>query len=127
MTLHASRSVPALALSTACMLAVVSLGGCASGGAAADPAAAALLADNSPVNGTQATLVVKGMSCPLCANNIDTQLRRLSGVTDVHIDMSTGFVTVDLLAGPPSSRPTRSALAKAVANTGFTLVEIRTQ
>lgn len=127
MTRHADRSVPALALSAAGLLAVVTLGGCASSGAAADPAAAALLADNSPVSGTQATLVIKGMSCPLCANNIDTQLRRLNGVTDVQIDMSTGFVTVDLLAGPPSSRPTRSALAKAVANTGFTLVEIRTQ
>ena len=68
-----------------------------------------------------ATLLVHGMGCPQCANNVDRQLLKVPGVESVKVDMGTGNVTVDL---SPSNPPTREQLAKAIDETGFTLVSI---
>jgi copper chaperone CopZ len=81
--------------------------------------------DHRPIEGDSATLVVRGLSCPKCANNVNLQLEKVAGVGETHIDMGTGEVRVrfDRLA---MQRPSRAALAQAIADAGFTLVEIRT-
>jgi Cu+-exporting ATPase len=68
-----------------------------------------------------ATLHVKGMSCPLCANNIDKQLLRVPGVTGVTVDLGTGQVRARLV---PDNPPGRQALARAIEQSGFTLERI---
>jgi copper chaperone CopZ len=78
---------------------------------------------DSPIEASTATLVVHGMSCPLCANNVDKQLLRVPGVQTVEIDMGDGTVRVQLADEP---RPSKADLARAVEQTGFTLVSIDT-
>lgn len=78
-----------------------------------------------PAAGTSsptALVWVNGMGCPLCANNVDQQLKALRGVEDVTINLGTGLVQVAL---SPTTPPTEAQLAKAVQNTGFTLVSIQ--
>ena len=71
---------------------------------------------------TTAIVWVNGMGCPLCATNVDQQLRRVPGVTSVAINLGTGMVTVGVDAAQP---PAESALAQAVRDSGFTLVGIQ--
>jgi copper chaperone CopZ len=82
---------------------------------AADPA------DQTPIAAPQAVLWVKGLSCPLCASGIDKQLLRVPGVQKVDVDLGTGRVAAAFAAEP---RPSRSQLAKAVRDAGFTLDRI---
>ena len=82
------------------------------------PAAAAA----APLTGSSATLIVYGMSCPLCANNVDKLLMTVPGVESVRVDMGTGEVKVALA---PEARVTSAQLAKAVNDSGFTLKEVR--
>ncbi len=66
-------------------------------------------------------LTVYGLSCPLCSNNLDGQLRNIAGVEEVSIDLKTGAVTVRLAEG---HSVTSGDLARAVKNAGFTLKDI---
>ena len=68
------------------------------------------------------TLVVHGMSCPKCISNVELQLTRISGITHPVVDMKNGFVRVEVAGG---TAPTKDAIANAIADSGFTLVEIR--
>lgn len=68
-----------------------------------------------------AVLLVHGLSCPLCANNIDAQLLKVPGVQAVAADLATGRVEVTF---DPTHPPTRGALIAAVDESGFTLVNI---
>jgi len=92
------------------------------GDAEASPASAAkgetAAAGETKIHGPSATLVVFGMSCPLCANNVDKQLLAVHGVKDVKVDMGTGHVRVGL---DPAAGVTRQQLAAAVDRSGFTL------
>ena len=67
-------------------------------------------------------LTVYGLSCPLCSNNLDGQLRRIPGVANARIDLKTGAVTVTFTDG---HRVTRADLGKAVEDAGFTLKDIQ--
>jgi len=67
-------------------------------------------------------VIAYGLSCPLCANNLDSQLADVDGVEGSSIDLSSGEVTV-LLAENHSVSP--YDLAAAVADAGFTLKEIK--
>ena len=40
------------------------------------------------------TYMIKGMTCAHCVNSVSTELRRLSGVTDVRVDLAAGIATV---------------------------------
>jgi len=95
--------------------------------AAATPASAPVASadPNAPLRGSAAVLVVNGMSCPKCANNIHVSLSQVPGVADSAIDLQTGRVTVtfDKLA---KFHPSQAALAKVVKDSGFTLVSIET-
>lgn len=68
-----------------------------------------------------ATMYVKGMSCPLCANNIDKQLLAVGGVEKVTINLGKGTVIARLM---PINPPTRAQLEKAISESGFTLERI---
>jgi copper chaperone CopZ len=74
------------------------------------------------IAGDRAVLVVHGMSCPLCANNVDEQLLAVPGVTAVSLDMGSGEATVTL---DGTGRTTRGQLADAIDRSGFTLRDVR--
>jgi copper chaperone CopZ len=93
-------------------------GGCAStptngpSGSTAAPAA---------FDGPVATLWVKGMGCPQCANNVDLQLLKVKGVEKIFVDLGNGRVLAKL---SPAFTPSRDQLARAIHDSGFTLDRI---
>ncbi len=80
--------------------------------------------DSQPLAASAATLTVEGLSCPLCASNIDKQLMEVEGVESVRVNLSSGQVQLALKDNP---RPSRRALADAVDRSGFTLTKIETR
>lgn len=100
------------------LAAALVAGGCASKQATTDTAPAE---PAQTLTGDTAVLTVFGLSCPLCANNVDKQLMRVEGVTGVKADLKSGLVVVHL---DPSNPPTRDDLANAIEESGFTLVKI---
>ena len=104
-------------------LAIAALSGCATTDNANTAEVAEARADATPVATSQVLLTIHGMSCPLCANNVDNSLLAVPGVTDVKVDMSTGVATVTLDGVTPV---TRQQLASAVDRSGFTLASFRT-
>jgi copper chaperone CopZ len=79
--------------------------------------------DPNPLTGSSAVLWVHGMSCPLCANNIDKQLARVPGVTRANVDLGAGRVEVFLA---PDKKPSKQQLSRAVELSGCTLTKIET-
>lgn len=73
------------------------------------------------IDASSATLAVQGMSCPLCANNIDRSLLKVPGVTSAKIDLGAGTVRVTLA---PGSRVRHADLHKAVEDAGYALQRI---
>jgi copper chaperone CopZ len=96
------------------------LGACASQPAASRQGQAA--PSGGPLEASSATLIVHGMSCPLCATNVDKQLMEIAGVSFATVDMGTGEVRVSFA---PKARVTREQLEAAVYKSGFTLAEVR--
>lgn len=80
--------------------------------------------ETTPLTTDDATLIVRGLSCPKCANNVNLALGRLPGIEETHIDMGKGEVHVvfDQLA---KTRPSKAQLAQAITDAGFTIVDIR--
>lgn len=61
---------------------------------------------------------VFGMSCPLCANNIEKQIKRDKDVKNVSIDLGTGEIKVEYKLDKTNvEKPIR----KAIGNAGFTV------
>jgi len=77
--------------------------------------------NDDPIASDRVVMVVYGMSCPLCATNVDKQLLSVDGVSSVHVDLSTGRIDVSLA---PSPKPSTRQLADAVMRSGFTLKSI---
>jgi copper chaperone CopZ len=105
-------------------LALVVLLGClltgCGGGSGAGPgeAGGGMAADEGkPIKGDRATLLVYGMACPLCANNIDKELLTVPGVSKAEVDMGNGTVRLEFSG---AVRPTPKQLAEAVDHAGFT-------
>ncbi|WP_433796470.1 heavy-metal-associated domain-containing protein [Actinoplanes sp. CA-252034] len=66
---------------------------------------------------TQSIYTVTGMTCSHCVNSVDTEVRRLPGVTDVQVDLPSGAVTVT------SDQPLdETAVAAAIDEAGYELV-----
>lgn len=80
----------------------------------------AYLASKSPIEAPRVTLAVNGLSCPLCATNVDKQLQTVRGVSDARIDFANGQIELDLT----EPRPSPAALTHAIDRAGFTLVKI---
>lgn len=94
--------------------------GCATNGA--QPQTAAEPIQEEPLtNYQQAQLTVHGLSCPLCASNMDNALKDIFGVATVWTDLEQGLVTVGFIA---NHTVTRQQLAEAVEGAGFTLKAI---
>lgn len=68
-----------------------------------------------------ATLHVRGLSCPLCATNIDKGMRALPGVGGAEVDLGAGTVELTFV---PGARPSAMQIDRAVRDSGFTLVGI---
>ena len=68
-------------------------------------------------NGLTASMIVHGLSCPLCANNLDRYLMTVPGVEGVKIDLGAGRVTVQIASG---TIVTPIQLEQAVKDSGFT-------
>ena len=107
----------------AAALAVTVVAGCASAPAnTAAPSATTRPIDvDAPIASDSATLVVYGLSCPQCANNVDQQLYRLPGVKGIENDLGTGEFKVTLTP----NTVTRAQLASAIEEASYTLKEIR--
>ncbi len=102
------RWLPVLMMSW--MLGVVA--GCQSTGPAAEAVDAPTRVD--------AKMKVNGLSCPLCAHNVDTSLMKVPGIAGVKTDLSTGWVTLQYEDG---QAPDKGAMIRAVADAGFTVAE----
>lgn len=75
--------------------------------------------EGPPLTGvTHAVLNVRGMSCPLCSNNLDGRLTRSPGIDEVRINLENGEVTAIF---NPDHPPTRAEIERAVRDSGFTL------
>ncbi|MFD7833317.1 heavy-metal-associated domain-containing protein, partial [Kitasatospora sp. NPDC059803] len=66
-------------------------------------------ATEAPATGTagRAVFQVKGMTCGHCVTSVTAELRKIDGITDVAVDLTTGKVTVDstLPRAAPSLAP----------------------
>lgn len=126
--LHAARTLASLTL------ALAALAGCATTQSADQPPAAsedavvhvatdadrAYLASKSPIDAERVTLAVNGLSCPLCATNVDKQLQGLRGVNSAAIDFANGQIDLNLV----DPKPSPAMLAHAIDRAGFTLIKI---
>jgi copper chaperone CopZ len=65
---------------------------------------------------------VRGMSCPLCANNIEKQLKRDKAVESVEIDLGSGVVKI-FYSRPMSG--VGAAIKKSIEDAGFSTGEIQ--
>jgi copper chaperone CopZ len=81
----------------------------------------AYASDPTPIRTPTATMAVHGLSCPLCASNVDKQLLRMPGVESVSVDLYDGKLNIRVSQDAP---PTRGDLAKAIHESGFTLIKI---
>ncbi len=79
------------------------------------------IAMNAGKESRTATLMVKGLACPFCVQNVDKQISAIAGVDDVTVDLDTGRVTVILSETNPASK---GLLVKAIDDSGFTLDRI---
>ncbi len=108
-------------------LMLLTVGGCATTGGpggTGDDSVLEARTSEEPIEASEVLLTVYGMSCPLCANNVDNTLLGVPGVEDVSLDMGTGIAVVRLDGRTPV---TRKQLAEAIDRSGFSLqrVEIR--
>lgn len=76
--------------------------------------------DNQELSG-EIELTVYGLSCPLCASNLDQHLQRLPGINEMWPDLETGAVRLTLKEG--HTLPA-SAFGRAVRDAGFTMQSV---
>lgn len=70
----------------------------------------------------RAEITAHGLSCPLCASNLDDQMARVPGVKSSRIDFETGVLHVEVEAG---AEVPRASLLRAVRDAGFTPRDFR--
>lgn len=81
-----------------------------------------VVSDQPLIGYSQAALTVRGMSCPLCSNNINGRLKKVPGIEAVKINLETGLVTVTF---GKDTAPTKSQIEAAVKDSGFTLGDMK--
>ncbi len=96
----------------------IMLSGCQPAGTGGAPAATF---SETPIASDHAVVMATGLSCPLCANNINSTLKKVPGVTTVNIDLEKGAIHIGLTGGV---RPSKARLARAVTDAGFTVVSV---
>lgn len=111
-------------LSVVVVLSCAFMAACSGDGASRSSGAAPAAASSAePLPGDSATLTVQGLSCPLCASNVDKQLLKVAGVRDVSVDLGAGLVKVRF---DPATAPSEATLRKAVEDSGYTLAAVAT-
>lgn len=68
-------------------------------------------------------LAARGLSCPLCASNVDRVMKAVDGVSTVQTDLERGHVIVGL---EEDHSVTRRQLIRAIEDAGFTFTEFVT-
>jgi copper chaperone len=72
---------------------------------------------NAKESTMQTTYTVSGMTCGHCVNSVQAEVGQLPGVTEVHVDLANGAVTIT------SDAPLdETAVRAAVDEAGYTLV-----
>ncbi len=66
-------------------------------------------------------VTILGMSCPFCAYGVEQKLRRLEGVTDLTVELSTGLATLTLEDDADISN---EVLIRTVEDAGFEVAKI---
>ncbi len=79
---------------------------------------------DEPIPAHNVDLFAQGLSCPLCAHNLDKQLLKVQGVASAEVDLSTGAAKVGFADG---ARVTPRQLIDAVEASGFTLTKIQAE
>ncbi len=76
---------------------------------------------NDPLtNHREVVLAARGLSCPLCASNVDRVMTMVDGVSSVQTDLEKGHIIIGL---EENHAVTRGQLINAVEDAGFTFVE----
>lgn len=65
---------------------------------------------------------VRGMSCPLCAKNIEKQLSKIQGIVEVSVDLGSGQVKIRYATG---YRGDEKTIAKAIEDAGFSVAKVK--
>lgn len=66
---------------------------------------------------TTTEYTVQGMTCGHCAHAVTTELKKIEGVSDVHVTVESGAVQVD-----SSAALDIESVAAAIEEAGYTLV-----
>ena len=64
---------------------------------------------------------IKGLACPFCAFGMEKELKKVTGVRNVEIELTEGLAYIST---PKKQQPTREALEKIIEEAGFTVGEI---
>ena len=64
---------------------------------------------------------IKGMACPYCAFGMEKELKKVSGVENVEIELKEGLAYIST---PINQKPSKESLEKIIVNGGFTVGEI---
>lgn len=72
----------------------------------------------------QVVMTVHGLSCPLCAHNLDGVIGKIDGVESIAVDLNAGEVALGLAKGHSVSP---RQLAQAVSDAGFSTKSIRVE
>jgi copper chaperone CopZ len=64
---------------------------------------------------------IKGMACSYCAFGMEKELRRLSGVNLLKINLEAGLA---FISTPITQKPTKESIYKIILDAGFTVGEI---
>ncbi|MCF6182211.1 heavy-metal-associated domain-containing protein [Lutibacter sp.] len=64
---------------------------------------------------------VNGMACPYCAYGMEKELKKVSGIDDVKIQLKEGIVFLSILK---EKKPSKENLSSIITNAGFTPGEI---
>lgn len=60
---------------------------------------------------------VKGLACPYCAYGMEKELKKISGVDNVEIELKAGLA---FISTPVSQKPEEKELTQVIADAGFT-------
>jgi len=75
-----------------------------------------------PIPARSVEISALGLSCPLCAHNLDKQLNMIEGVSSVEVDLSTGLARV---AFEDTACITPQQLITSVEDAGFSVTRIK--
>ncbi|MEQ9461188.1 MAG: heavy metal-associated domain-containing protein [Phycisphaeraceae bacterium] len=112
------RAFPML---VALILSVALLTGCAMTGSS--DAGGSPAEDARVIQAERFTLYALGLSCPLCAHNLDKTLLEIDGIESAEVNLADGSVIVRMR---PGTSVTVGELRRMVEGSGFTFDRVET-